>query len=678
MDLANLFSNLHENMETILSIAVDHEQQALNLRNHLVPVLRENAVLYYDKDSPALTDFQYDALMNKLKEIEKLHPALISPDSPTQKVGGTASSSFEKVPHTIQMASLQDVFSKQEVREFDERVKSAFSNCTYVTEPKIDGLSVSLVYENGILVQGSTRGDGFVGEDVTENLKTIKEIPQKLKESLPLLEIRGEVYMSLSSFKKAVEQQELNGDTPFKNPRNAAAGSLRQKDSNITKQRSLSILIFNIQRIEGKSFDSHFDSLQYLSSLGFPVVASKRCGDIEECLQRIDEIDKERGTYPFDIDGAVVKADSLSQREALGKTAKYPKWAVAFKYPPEEKETVIENIEINVGRTGVLTPTAVFSPVFLAGTAVSRAVLHNQDFINDKQIAIGDTVLVRKAGEIIPEVIRVVKKGSRETFKFPTICPSCSSLVVKDEDDAATRCLNLSCPAQILRSIIHFCSRDAMNIEGLGEALCAIFLERGLIKTPADIYSLKKEDIASIPKMGDKSAQNLLSAIEKSKENSLSRVIFALGIRNVGQKAAKLLANRFKTIDNVIAASIEEISSIEGFGDVMSLSVAEFFQNPLNIQLIDSLKQQGVNFIEPQLNLSDKLSGQTFVLTGTLPTLSREQASKLIENSGGKVSSSVSKKTSFLVAGEDAGSKLTKAQQLSVEIIDEATLLSML
>ena len=679
MPFSKLFENLKENIENISACPLESEEDAKKMRDLLIPVIEENSNLYYDMDNPSLEDWQYDTLMNKLKEIEKNFPSLALKTSPTKKVGGHASSTFNKVSHQIQMASLQDVFNKDELREFDERVRETFPKIEFSVEPKIDGLSVSLLYENGVLTLGSTRGDGFTGEDVTENLKTIRSIPKKIKAELPLLEVRGEVYMPLEAFKKAVEKQELRGETPFKNPRNAAAGSLRQKDSAITRERELSILIFNVQKIEGMEFTSHTEELDFLSEQGFTVVPHKKVSDIDTAIEEIDRIGNERGEFLFDIDGAVIKADNLHEREELGSTAKYPKWAVAFKYPPEEKETEILDIEINVGRTGVLTPTAVFTPVFLSGTSVSRAVLHNQDFINEKNIAIGDLVLVRKAGEIIPEVVKVTKKCGNETFLLPEVCPFCGEKVVRDGDDAAVRCVNLSCPAQKLRGIIHFASRDAMNIEGLGEALCETFLNEKLIDDTADIYKLKKEDIASLPKMGDKSADNLLSAIEKSKKNALWQVLFGLGIRNIGQKAAKILAKTFKSMDNIRCASMAQIEAIEGFGEVMAESVFTFFQNEKNLALIEELREAGVSMEEEEEEAKgNKLEGLTFCITGTLPTLSRDDATKLVEDNGGKVSSSVSKKTSYLLAGEKAGSKLKKAEDLGTPVLSEQDFLSML
>lgn len=676
--LKELFSDLKKNIEAISALPIEREEQAANLRDLLIPALEENSALYYDLDNPSLEDWQYDRLMNKLKEIEKAYPSLALASSPTKKVGGHASSSFNKVAHEVQMASLQDVFSKDELREFDSKVRETFPNAKYSVEPKIDGLSVSLLYENGILTVGSTRGDGFIGEDVTENLKTIRSIPREIPCKLPVLEVRGEVYMPLESFKKAVEKQELRGETPFKNPRNAAAGSLRQKDSSITKERELSILIFNVQRIEGMEFSLHTEELNFLKEQGFPVVPFSKADSIDSAIEEIDKIGSERGKFLFDIDGAVIKDDSLKERKVLGATAKYPKWAVAFKYPPEEKEAVILDIEVNVGRTGVLTPTAVFTPIFLSGTSVSRAVLHNQDFIDEKGIAIGDTVLVRKAGEIIPEIIAVTKKSENPTYHLPQKCPFCNSPVVRDGDDAALRCINLSCPAQILRSIIHFASRDAMNIEGLGDALCETFLKEGLIKDAADIYKLQKSDIAALPKMGEKSAENLLSSIERSKENSLWQLIFGLGIRNIGQKAAKILAKTFKSMDNIICASLDDIESIEGFGSIMSESVYSFFRNEKNLQLINELKGSGLNMQEEESGEGENLSGLTFVITGTLPTLSRDEATAMVEKNGGKVSSSVSKKTNYLLAGEKAGSKLKKAQDLGIPVLTEQEFLSML
>lgn len=634
---------------------------------------------YHVLDDPEIEDYQYDALTRELRALEERYPALQTPDSPTQRVGGPVRNSFAPVRHTVQMGSLQDVFSTDEVRDFDRRTRDKLPDPAYVVEPKIDGLSVALEYVDGLFARGSTRGDGFVGEDVTENLRTIASIPARLSRPLPFLEVRGEVFMPRDSFEAVVAQQELNDEKPFKNPRNAAAGSLRQKDPRVTARRMLDILVFNVQQIEGETPGSHTDSLALLAGLGFPVVPGYRLArDIGEAVAEIDAIGRRRGEYPFDIDGAVVKVDSFTDRELLGATAKFPRWAVAFKYPPEEKNTTLLDIEVRVGRTGVLTPTAVFEPITLAGTTVSRAVLHNQDFIDEKQIAVGDTVTVRKAGEIIPEVLGVAEHRGGAVYRLPEHCPSCLQPVHRLEGDAAVRCQNLSCPAQLLRNIIHFASRDAMDIEGMGQAVAEQLVGAGLVASPVDIYALEAPALAALDRMGEKSAQNLMEAIEKSKENDLSRLLFGLGIRNIGQKAAQLLARRFGDMAAVRAASREELEAIDGFGGVMADSLIDFLSQPANQEMLDALGRAGVNMACTERPASDRLSGSTFVLTGTLPTLSRAEATALIEAQGGRVSGGVSKKTGYVVAGDEAGSKLKKARDLGVPILDEAGLLDLL
>ena len=634
---------------------------------------------YYNMDEPEIEDYEYDRLMRELIALEEQYPMYADPNSPTKKVGGKSSEMFAPVVHTVRMESLQDAFSHEEVEDFDKRVRDVNSGVKYVVEPKIDGLSVSLEYENGVFVRGSTRGDGDTGEDITANLKTIKSIPLRLKENLEFIEVRGEVYMPKSVFLELVEKQELNEEKPFKNPRNAAAGSLRQKNPKITAERNLAIFIFNIQQIRGKELHSHKESLDYLKTLGFTTVPFYyQCNTIAEALEKIEDIGSNRGGLSFDIDGAVVKVDDFSQREAMGSTAKFPKWAVAYKYPPEEKETKLLDIEINVGRTGVLTPTGVFEPVTLAGTSVSRATLHNQDFISEKDIRIGDTVIIRKAGDIIPEVLSVKEHGKDTVpYEMPEICPSCGAKVFREEGEAAIRCTNPECPAQLLRVLIHFCSRDAMDIEGLGPAILSLFVEKGIIKTPNDIYSITKEEISELEGLGEKSADNLLGAIEKSKSNDLSKLIFALGIRHIGQKAGKLLASKFSDMDALMEASAEEISSIDGFGDIMAQSVENFFSLPQSRELIASLKESGVNMKSENVQKGNTFEGKTFVLTGTLPTLKRAEAAKIIESLGGKASSSVSKKTDYVLAGEDAGSKLRKAVELGITIITEEEFLKM-
>ncbi len=628
---------------------------------------------YYENDEPEIEDFEYDRLLHELISIEEQYPELITADSPTHRVGGKADGQFTPVEHKVPMESLQDAFSVEDVKAFDARVRAVVSDPEYVVETKIDGLSVSLEYENGVFVRGSTRGDGRIGEDVSANLRTVRSIPLKIDADLPRLELRGEVYMPREVFTELTAKQELHGEKTFKNPRNAAAGSLRQKNPKITSQRKLDIFLFNIQQIEGKELTSHKQSIDYIASLGFNTVPFyKKCSSIEQAIEEIDRIGQLRGELPFDIDGAVIKVDSFSQRQQLGSTSKFPKWALAFKYPPEEKETVLLDVEINVGRTGVLTPTAIFEPTLLAGTTVSRATLHNQDFIDEKGICIGDKIIIRKAGDIIPEVLSVVSHSENAVpYRIPDICPSCGGKVIREEDEAAMRCCNPDCPNQLLRNLIHFCSRDAMDIEGLGTAVLEALVNEGLIRTAADIYYLKKEDIAGMERLGEKSAQNLLDAAEKSKSNDLSKLIFALGIRHIGQKAGKLLSEHFFTMDKLISADEEEIAQIEGFGMIMAKSVREFFSHPESLELIDKLKAAGVN-MESQKEIVDmRFEGKTFVLTGTLSQMTRSQATKIIEAFGGKASSSVSKKTDFVLAGEDAGSKLKKATELGVRVISE-------
>ena len=644
-------------------------------------LVRYHSRLYYDLDSPELDDYEYDLLYHELLDLENEYPDLKTPDSPTQKVGGVASFKFDPVPHAVQMGSLQDVFSFEELYDFDARVRSVIENPEYVVEPKIDGLSVSLEYRNGMFVRGSTRGDGFVGEDVTHNLMTIASIPKKIDcPDISYLELRGEVYISKDTFKKLVEAQELSGEKPFKNPRNAAAGSLRQKDAKISAKRGLDIFIFNIQQCEGREFSSHSETLDFIKSLGFPVsVSYNRYRDIYDAVENIKFIGESREKYTFDIDGAVIKVNSLSDRELLGATAKYPKWAVAFKYPPEEKETTLLNIEVQVGRTGALTPTAVFEPIQLAGTSVSRAVLHNQDFIDSKDINIGDKIIVRKAGEIIPEVVALSSKGPNTgTFKLPEFCPACGTKAVREEDEAVLRCPNPDCPAQLLRNLIHFASRDAMDIDGMGPAVLTLLVDKGAIKSAPDIYCLNAEEIASEERMGKKSAANLIASIEKSKSAGLARFIYALGIRNIGKKTADILAQEFENIDALMAAPMEEVSAIEGFGDIMAKSVIDYFALPQSQKLIERFKEYGIVMTEEKKVSSSLFEGLTFVLTGTLPDMTRNEASDLITANGGKVSSSVSKKTSYVLAGEEAGSKLTKAQSLGVKIISQDEFLAML
>ena len=643
----------------------------------LTKEIRHHNDLYYNQDSPEISDFEYDALTRELKAIEKEYPELITPDSPTQNVGGVALKLFSPVVHTVKMESLQDVFSKEELREFDNKIDKSIT--AFSVEPKIDGLSVSLEYVGGSFVRGSTRGDGNIGEDVTANLLQIESIPKNINFD-GALEVRGEVYMPKKSFLKLVERQELLGEQPAKNPRNAAAGSLRQKNSAVTASRGLDIFVFNVQHIEGKQFNSHIETLDFLKSLGFNVLPFyTKCNTIDEAIAEIDRIGENRGDFEFDIDGAVIKVDNLDYRERLGSTAKYPRWAVAFKYPPEEKETVLKNIEINVGRTGALTPTAEFEPIQLAGTTVSRAVLHNEDFINEKQIGIGDTIVVRKAGEIIPEVLAVSRHCENSVvFKMPTHCPSCNAPVFREEGEAVIRCTNADCPAQLLRNLIHFTSRDAMDIEGLGPAVLEQLVNAGFVSNIVDLYTLDFDSVMKLERIGEKSTQNLFSAIEKSKSNDLSRLITALGIRHIGTKAAKLLADRFGDIDAVMNADRNALESIDGFGSILANSTADYFAVAENRNMIARLKELGVNTVSTKTTVGDRFVGMTFVLTGTLPTYTRSAAAEIIESFGGKVSSSVSKKTTFVLAGEEAGSKLDKANALGVRVIDEAEFKNMI
>ncbi len=641
--------------------------------NQLVDELNYHSKLYYTDDAPVISDYDYDMMMVELKKIEEQYPLFIRPDSPTQRVGDVLYNTFDKVEHKVQMGSLQDVFSVDELYSFDERCKSSVKNISYVVEPKIDGLSVSLEYVDGKFKRGSTRGNGLVGEDVTLNLLTISDIPKELPQKLPFLEVRGEVYMSRAVFDELTKKQIENGEEAFKNPRNAAAGALRQKDPKITLKRKLSIFVFNVQQIEGKTLSSHKESLDYLCNLGFKVTPFyERFDDFDKVIEKIKVIGENRSEYPFDIDGAVVKVDDFTQREELGSTVKFPKWAVAFKYPPEEKETILRAIDINVGRTGALTPTAVFDPIILAGTTVKRAVLHNQDFITEKDIRIGDKILVRKAGDIIPEVLRSLEHQEGSTpYLIPQYCPVCNSETVKDDDEAVIRCVNPLCPATLYRNIIHFATRNAMNIEGLGPAIVELLLENKLISSPADLYALKAEQLVVLERMGELSAKNLLDSINESKQRGLSKLIFGLGIRNIGERAAKLLAEHFGDIDSIINASIAEITAIEGYGEVMAQSVVDYFSKTESSELIEKLKGFGVKLSEEITKKTDLFSGKTFVLTGTLPTYSRNEAKEIIEKNGGKVSSSVSSKTDYVLAGEDAGSKLTKANSLGIKILTE-------
>lgn len=628
---------------------------------------------YYDEDAPEIEDDEFDALTRELRQLEEQYPQLITADSYTQRVHGELSNLFKPVQHEVPLGSLQDVFSLQELREFDARVRESIPHPVYVVEPKIDGLSIALEYRDGVFFRGATRGNGETGEDVSTNLRTVSAIPARLSRPVPRVIVRGEVYMPRESFAELVEKQAENGEKTFKNPRNAAAGSLRQKDPAVTRTRQLDIFVFNLQLMEGERVQTHAESLECMRDLGFRVVPFyKRTDSIEEAIAEVERIGANRTGLPFDIDGAVVKVDDFAQRDQLGSTSKYPRWAVAYKYPPEEKQTVLREVEITVGRTGVLTPTGVFDPVTLAGTTVSRATLHNEDFIKEKGLAIGDTVVLRKAGDIIPEVVRVVRHSGGAVFALPAVCPSCGAPAVREEGEAALRCIAPDCPAQRLQRLIHYASRDAMDIEGLGPAVLEQLVQQELVLRLDDLYGLDRQQLAAMERLGEKSADNLLAAIEKSKEADLSRLLFALGIRHVGQKAAKLLAQRFGTMAAVMNATEEEILSIDGFGAVMARAVTEFFTQDSSRQLVERLECAGVNMTCELQQTDRRFEGMTFVLTGTLPTMTRDQASALIEQFGGKTAGSVSRKTTVVLAGEDAGSKLVKAQTLGIRIIDQA------
>ncbi len=652
-------------------------QEILELRKELNQANFE----YYVKDDPTMSDYDYDHKLRRLEELEGAHPELITPDSPTQRVGGKALESFQQVTHRVPLESLQDVFDFDELRAFDQRVRGVEPKVSYSVEPKVDGLSVALEYQDGQFVRGATRGDGLVGEDVTENLKTVKSIPLSIPDVPGTLIVRGEVYMPKKVFHALNEEREKRGEALFANPRNAAAGSLRQLDPKIAAQRRLDIAVFNIQWAENEDFHSHTQGINYLADKGFKVIPHVICSTIEEAVAQVQAIGEGRENYPFDIDGAVIKVDDLAQRQTLGSTAKFPRWAAAYKYPPEVKPSRLTDIVIQVGRTGVLTPKAVLEPVRLAGTTVTNATLHNQDFIAEKDIRIGDTVLVRKAGEIIPEVLSVVMEKrpvDAVPYRFPEVCPECGAPVARDEDGAHIRCTGAECPAQLLRNLAHFASRDAMDIEGLGIAVVENLVKAGLVKTPGDLYFLREEDVAELERMGKKSAQNLLSAIEKSKSQDLSRLLFAFGIRQVGQKAGKILAQRFGSLDNLQAATVEELTQVDDIGAITAQSIVDWFASPQSQHLIARLKEAGVNMQAEQKGEDQRFAGKTFVLTGTLDRFTRAEATKMIEDRGGKAAGSVSKKTTYVVAGEAAGSKLRKAQELGVPVLTQEEFLALM
>lgn len=644
-------------------------------------ILEEHNYNYYVLDNPTVTDFEYDMLLHKLIKLEEENPELITPDSPSQRVGGKALSEFKQVRHEVPLESLTDVFSFEEVTSFVNRIKNSLEDVSFVVEPKIDGLSVALEYENGVFVRGATRGDGVTGEDVTENLKTIKTIPLRLENAPAHLVVRGEVYMPKKVFYELNELREINDQPLFANPRNAAAGSLRQLDPKIAALRKLSILVFNIQSVSDMVFEKHSETLDYLKTLKFKVIKYKKALSAEDCIKHIAELGEKRESLDYDIDGAVIKLDSLSGRKTLGSTAKAPRWAVAYKYPPEQKESKIVDIVVQVGRTGILTPKAVVEPVRLAGTTVTNATLHNQDFISEKDIRIGDTVKIRKAGEIIPEVLEVVMEKRPEgtvPFMLPDKCPACGSEVTRDEGGAAIRCRGAECPAQLLRNIEHFVSKNAMDIDGLGISVANSLLNAGLIKSAADLYFLDAQSVATVERMGKKSAENLIAAIEKSKENDLSRLIFALGIHQVGQSAAKALAAAFGSLDALENATVEQLTSIPDIGEVTANNIVTWFSNPQSKHLIERLKSAGVNTLSRIERKDMRFANKTFVLTGALENYTREEATEIIEKFGGKASSSVSKRTTYVVAGENAGSKLNKARELGITVISEEEFTNMI
>ena len=636
---------------------------------------------YYVLDQPTMQDCDYDQKLRRLEELEAAHPETVTPDSPTQRVGGQALESFSQVQHRVPLESLQDVFDFAELEAFDQRVRDVVPDAAYVVEPKVDGLSVALEYEDGLFVRGATRGDGQVGEDVTENLRTVRSIPLKIPDAPPRLIVRGEVFMPKKVFHSLNEERERRGEALFANPRNAAAGSLRQLDPKIAASRRLDILVFNVQWAEGVQFETHLETLDYLQDNGFKVIPHYSCGQVSQVTGFITNIGEDRAQYQFDIDGAVVKVNDLSQREQLGSTAKFPRWAAAYKYPPEVKPSKVVDITVQVGRTGVLTPKAVLEPVRLAGTTVTNATLHNQDFISEKDIRIGDTVLVRKAGEIIPEVLSVVMDKRPEgtvPYMLPDVCPECGAPVVRDEDGAHIRCTGAECPAQLLRSLAHFASRDAMDIDGLGIAVVENLVGAGLVKTPGDLYFLQEEDVAKLERMGKRSARNLLAAIEKSKGQDLSRLIFAFGIRQVGQKAGKVLAARFQTLEKLEQATLEELTAVDDVGEITARSVLEWMASPQSRHLIARLREAGVNMTAAEQGSDQRFAGKTFVLTGGLERFTRDEAAAMIEERGGKSAGSVSKKTTYVVAGEGAGSKLRKAQELGIPVLTEEEFLALL
>ena len=657
---------------------MDVQKEILQLRKEI----NHHSKLYYVYDAPVISDYDFDMLMQRLKTLEAEHPELVTPDSPTQRVGGQALSQFTPVHHQVPLESLTDVFSYDELFAFGERMDSLIAEAhDYTVEPKIDGLSMSLEYENGVFVRGATRGDGTTGEDVTENLRTVRSVPLRIENAPERLIVRGEVYMSKAVFEELNREREINGEALLANPRNAAAGSMRQLDPKVAASRKLDIICFNMQYTSGTPYETHAETLDAMRDMGFPVVPYKVYDSLHDCVERIEWLGENRGDLPYDMDGAVIKINSLSQRRNLGSTAKAPRWAVAFKYPPEKKESRVLDIIVQVGRTGVLTPKVVVEPVRLAGTTVSAATLHNQDNIDRLDIRIGDTVVLQKAGEIIPEVVSVNRAKRQEgsvPFKMPQFCPECGSPVVRDEDGAALRCTSPECPAQRLRNIAHFASREAMDIEGLGISVCESLINSGLVKNFADLYYLEAQSVSMLDRMGEKSAQNLIASIEKSKEAGLARLLCAFGIRQVGQKAAKTLAMHFPDLDAVRAAGIEELTAIPDIGAITAGFITEWFSLEQSKHQIRLLREAGVSFESREELLENRFAGKTFVLTGTLSNYTRDEASALIEKYGGKASGSVSKKTSYVLAGENAGSKLTKAQELGIPVITEEEFAAMI
>lgn len=657
---------------------MDAQKEIIKLRREI----EKYAKLYYVYDNPAISDYEYDQLMQQLKAMEAEHPELITPDSPTQRVGGVALSQFEPVVHQVPLESLTDVFSYDELFAFGDRMDSMIAGShDYSVEPKVDGLSMSLEYENGIFVRGATRGDGITGENVTENLRTVRSLPLRIENAPERLIVRGEVYMSKAVFEELNTQREINGEQLLANPRNAAAGSMRQLDPKVAASRKLDIIFFNMQFSSEHKYTTHTETLDAMRDMGFPVIPYMHYDNIHDCVERIEWLGENRGELPYEMDGAVIKINSLAQREALGSTAKAPRWAVAFKYPPERKESCVRDIVIQVGRTGVLTPKVIVDPIRLAGTTVSAATLHNQDNIDRLDLRIGDTVVLQKAGEIIPEVLSVNKEKRPEgtvPFLMPSVCPECGSPVIRDEDGAALRCTSPECPAQRLRNIAHFASREAMDIEGLGISVCESLINSGLVNSAADLYYLEPQSVAGLDRMGKKSAENLISAIEKSKEAGMARLVCAFGIRQVGQKAAKVLAAHFADLDSLIAADEDVLTGIPDIGAITASFITEWFANPQSMHLVGRLRDAGVSFASKEERKDNRFAGMTFVLTGTLQHYTRDEAAAIIESYGGKASSSVSKKTSFVLAGENAGSKLAKAEGLGIRIISEQEFDSMI